>query len=96
MGRYITTIGLRPECMQAYMRIKETEGNFSEWISNLLIAYDEGEEANIQRIDALRRRIRAITGELKHLYANNGVVRKELRKEIYRVLELECMGDFDE
>ena len=81
--------------MPAYMRIKETEGNFSEWISNLLIAYDEGEEAQIQRIDALRRRIRAITTELKHLYANNGVVRKELRKEIYRVLELECMGDFE-
>ena len=95
MGRYITTIGLRPECMQAYMRIKETEGNFSEWISNLLIAYDEGEEAQLMRIDALRRQIDGMRSELKQLYANNGLVRKELRKECYRVLEMNAMGDFD-
>tara|TARA_Y100000401_G_C8325019_1_gene227681 strand:+ start:1854 stop:2099 length:246 start_codon:yes stop_codon:yes gene_type:complete len=81
--------------MQAYMRIKETEGNFSEWISNLLIAYDEGEEPQLVRIDALRRQIAGMRSELKQLYANNGVVRKELRKECYRVLEMNAMGDFD-
>ena len=81
--------------MQAYMRIKETEGNFSEWISNLLIAYDEGEEAQLMRIDALRRQIDGMRSELKQLYANNGLVRKELRKECYRVLEMNAMGDFD-
>jgi hypothetical protein len=93
MGRYITTIGLRPDSMQAYLRIKETEGNFSEWISNLLISYDMEGESQLALIDALRRRNRAIINELLTLYNNNGVVRKELRKDCYPVLESICLGD---
>ena len=79
--------------MQAYQRIKETEGNFSEWISNLVIAYDNGELANIAMIDALRRRIRSITNELQLLYNNNGVVRREMTKNCYPILEGICLGD---
>lgn len=81
--------------MPAYERIKTTESNFSEWISNLLISYDEGEEPQLMRIDALRRQLAGMRAELKQLYANNGVVRKELRKPCYRVLEMNAMGDFD-
>jgi len=79
--------------MQAYERIKDTEGNFSEWISNLLIDYDAGKEANLMKIDALRRRKRAIINELLLLYRTNGVVRKELRKDCYPILESICLGD---
>lgn len=79
--------------MQAYERIKATEGNFSEWISNLLISYDTGGEGQLQLIDALRRRNKAIINELKLLYSNNGVVRKELQKDCYPILEGICLGD---
>ena len=83
--------------MQAYERIKATEGNFSEWFSNLLISYDSDKEngpVRMQRlIDALRRRNKVIINELKLLYSNNGVVRKELQKDCYPILEGICLGD---
>lgn len=81
--------------MPAYLRIKEREPNFSEWIGNLLIAIDEGEEAHILRSDALRRQLKAIIGEFKRLYAENGVVRREVQKECYKMLEMVGMGDLD-
>lgn len=93
MGRYITTIGLRPEVVPAYLRIKETEGNFSEWISDLIQRYDEDEETHHARIDAHKRRINAIVAEFKRLYDNNGVVRRECGKEAYKLLEMIGMGD---
>jgi len=93
MGRYITTIGLRPECVPAYTRIKDTEGNFSEWISNLLLSYDNDGEEQLALTDALRRRIRALECEFKRLYADNGVVRKECRKDAYKLLEMIGQGD---
>lgn len=92
MGRYITTIGLRPECVEAYIRIKNREGNFSEWISNLILAIDAGDEGQIMLIDALRRQLKALKGEINQLYKNNGVVRKELTKQIYLNLQL-AIGD---
>lgn len=93
MGRYITTIGLRPEAIPAYTRIKETNVNFSEFISDMLIAYDDGETATLLRIDALRRQINTLKTQLKDLYSNNGVVRKELSKEKYQFLQSVARGD---
>ena len=79
--------------MPAYTRIKDTEGNFSEWISNLLLSYDNDGEEQLALTDALRRRIKALESEFKRLYDNNGVVRRECRKDAYRGLEMIGQGD---
>ena len=98
MGRYITTIGLKPEAMTAYKEIKQSVGSFSDYISNLLIAQHEGEDTTLLRLDALLRyrerlegKLDRLTNQLRDLYNNNGLVRKELKKAKFDMLEEICL-----
>lgn len=93
MGRYITTIGLRPEVVPAYLRIKETEGNFSEWISNHILQYSEEDAILQQRLDAMRRQVNVLKSQFKRLYDHNGVVRREVAKQGFESLENVGLGD---
>jgi nicotinic acid phosphoribosyltransferase len=82
MARLITTIGIRPELLPNYEQIRSDSGNFSEWVCQRIQSWTEDTGVTEKRLDAYKRQLTTLKAQFKRLADNNGVVRREVNKNV--------------
>lgn len=96
MARLITTIGIRPDLLMNYEQIRSDSGNFSDWVCQRIETWDEDPNVTQKRLDAYKRQLKTLKDQFKRLADNNGVVRREVNKNIDAFYALHGIMEGDE